>query len=136
MSTSVSWPVDKYATATLTSDQTTPPLARREHTEDEMARYIPSDETAETIAFQWLRDRCEQQLNDKGIVATVSGGMAADGSWAIHLRAEHGEFDFASYLDVPQLDGRVWIETDLGPGPDVDFGDPLQPSRFYDEHGR
>lgn len=101
-----------------------------------MARYIPTDEMAQRIATDWLREAVTRQYTREGIVATIGGDMADDGSWPIHLRAEHGAFDIAAFLDVPQLDGRVWIETEMGPAPDVDFGDPLQPSRFYDEHGR
>lgn len=99
-----------------------------------MARYIPTDATARSIASDWLRGRLTAELTH-GNVAVSFGQMADDGTVAVYLRADANDFDFRSFNDVPQIDGVAWIEDTSPPSAQYDFPGTLQPYTFLSEHG-
>lgn len=94
-----------------------------------MTSYIPSDDTAQFLAREYISVKTRAEFQ-RGRIAVTIGDMADDGSCPVHLRAETEQFSLSDYFDVPQIDGRAWIDMGASHSVLFDFPGEMEPYAF------
>lgn len=86
-----------------------------------MARYIPTDDTARYLTREHIAMKVRAEFERLNLQVTV-GELGDDGSCPVYLAVPQAEFDFRTLLDIPQIDGRAWIDDSGYPRVDWQFG--------------